>query len=160
MTKKLYRSRSDKKLCGVCGGLAEYFELDVNIIRVAAHCLLLFRRNRPCRVYRGGVSDSRAGPGINGSGASRTAAGADKRSAPLAFRKKAYPSRRLQKPTSSRRLFPVSKERTKPAHRQKRQSDGITQARPSKTLRKPFSAGKSGTFIPIWKERRQQRIFA
>ena len=36
MTKKLYRSRSDKKLCGVCGGLAEYFELDVNIIRVAA----------------------------------------------------------------------------------------------------------------------------
>lgn len=35
MTKKLYRSRSDKKLCGVCGGLAEYFELDVNIIRVA-----------------------------------------------------------------------------------------------------------------------------
>ena len=36
MTKKLYRSRSDKKLCGVCGGLADYFELDVNIIRVAA----------------------------------------------------------------------------------------------------------------------------
>ena len=25
--KKLYRSR-DKKLCGVCGGIAEYFELD------------------------------------------------------------------------------------------------------------------------------------
>ena len=36
MTKKLYRSRSDKKLCGVCGGLADYFDLDVNIIRVAA----------------------------------------------------------------------------------------------------------------------------
>ena len=42
MTKKLYRSRSDKKLCGVCGGLAEYFELDVNIIRVAAIVSCLF----------------------------------------------------------------------------------------------------------------------
>ena len=36
MAKKLYRSRNDKKLCGVCGGLADYFGLDVNIIRVAA----------------------------------------------------------------------------------------------------------------------------
>ena len=32
--KKLYRSATDKKVCGVCGGLAEYFELDVNLVRV------------------------------------------------------------------------------------------------------------------------------
>ena len=31
--KKLYRSR-DKKLCGVCGGIAEYFELDPTLIRI------------------------------------------------------------------------------------------------------------------------------
>ena len=35
MEKKLYRSRTDKKLCGVCGGLAEYFNIDSTIIRLA-----------------------------------------------------------------------------------------------------------------------------
>jgi phage shock protein PspC (stress-responsive transcriptional regulator) len=34
MEKKLYRSRKDKKICGVCGGLAKYFEIDVTIIRL------------------------------------------------------------------------------------------------------------------------------
>ena len=34
MEKKLYRSATDKKLCGVCGGLGEYFKLDPTIIRV------------------------------------------------------------------------------------------------------------------------------
>ncbi len=32
--KKLYRSIADKKLCGVCGGLGEYFEVDPTIVRV------------------------------------------------------------------------------------------------------------------------------
>ena len=32
--KKLYRSRSQKMLAGVCGGIAEYFEIDVSIIRI------------------------------------------------------------------------------------------------------------------------------
>jgi phage shock protein C len=36
MTKKLYRSRSDRKLWGVCGGLANYFDMDPTIIRVIA----------------------------------------------------------------------------------------------------------------------------
>lgn len=35
MKKKLYKSISDKKLCGVCGGVAEYFELDPTLIRLA-----------------------------------------------------------------------------------------------------------------------------
>ncbi len=32
--KKLYRSESDKKLAGVCGGLADYLNVDVTIIRL------------------------------------------------------------------------------------------------------------------------------
>ena len=32
--KKLYRSMADKKLCGVCGGLGEYFEVDPTLIRL------------------------------------------------------------------------------------------------------------------------------
>ena len=34
MEKKLYRSKSDKKLAGVCGGLAKYLNVDVTLIRV------------------------------------------------------------------------------------------------------------------------------
>lgn len=32
--KRLMRSSTDKKIAGVCGGLAEYFDLDPTIIRV------------------------------------------------------------------------------------------------------------------------------
>ena len=34
MVKKLYRSVTDKKLCGVCGGLGEYFEIDSTLVRL------------------------------------------------------------------------------------------------------------------------------
>jgi phage shock protein C len=34
MTKKLYRSRSDRMIAGVCGGLGEYFGIDPTIVRV------------------------------------------------------------------------------------------------------------------------------
>jgi phage shock protein C len=34
MTKKLYRSRSDRMLAGVCGGLADYFGIDPTIVRI------------------------------------------------------------------------------------------------------------------------------
>jgi len=33
--KRLYKSNSDIKLDGVCGGIAEYFEVDPTIVRVA-----------------------------------------------------------------------------------------------------------------------------
>lgn len=33
--KKLYKSKSNKKICGVCGGIAEYFDMDPTIIRLA-----------------------------------------------------------------------------------------------------------------------------
>ena len=32
--RRLFRSQSDKKLAGVCGGLGSYFDIDSNIIRV------------------------------------------------------------------------------------------------------------------------------
>ena len=34
MEKKLYRSREDKKLAGVCGGLAKFFGIDPSIVRL------------------------------------------------------------------------------------------------------------------------------
>lgn len=34
MTKKLYRS-NDKRIAGICGGIAEYFNVDPTIIRLA-----------------------------------------------------------------------------------------------------------------------------
>lgn len=41
MTKKLYRSQHDKMLSGVCGGLAEYFDIDPIIPRLGFIILLL-----------------------------------------------------------------------------------------------------------------------
>ena len=35
MNKRLYRSRTDKQLAGVCGGLGKYFDIDPTIIRLA-----------------------------------------------------------------------------------------------------------------------------
>lgn len=39
--KKLYRSVTDKKIAGVCGGLGDYFGIDANILRIIAVILLL-----------------------------------------------------------------------------------------------------------------------
>lgn len=34
--KRLYKTEgNDKKVCGVCGGIAEYFDVDPTLIRVA-----------------------------------------------------------------------------------------------------------------------------
>jgi phage shock protein PspC (stress-responsive transcriptional regulator) len=40
--KKLTLSTTDKKLAGVCGGLAEYFGLDSNLIRIILVCCVIF----------------------------------------------------------------------------------------------------------------------
>jgi len=34
MAKKLYRSSKQRMIAGICGGLAEYFDVDVNIMRL------------------------------------------------------------------------------------------------------------------------------
>ena len=41
MEKRLYRSRTDRVIWGVCGGLAKYFDIDPVIVRVIA-VLLIF----------------------------------------------------------------------------------------------------------------------
>lgn len=41
MEKRLYRSRNNKVIAGVCGGLAEYFNIDPVIVRIIAIVLLL-----------------------------------------------------------------------------------------------------------------------
>jgi phage shock protein C len=33
-TRKLYRSKANRQLAGVCGGLAQYFNLDATLVRV------------------------------------------------------------------------------------------------------------------------------
>jgi len=41
MSKKLYRSKKDKKIAGVCGGIAEYFDVDPTLVRVFTVLTLL-----------------------------------------------------------------------------------------------------------------------
>ena len=47
MNKKLYRSRNDKMIAGVCSGLAEYFDLDPTLVRLGVVLLSL--------AYGGGI---------------------------------------------------------------------------------------------------------
>lgn len=35
MDKKLYLSDTNKKIAGVCGGIAEYFNIDATLVRLA-----------------------------------------------------------------------------------------------------------------------------
>lgn len=39
-SKRLYRSRRDVMICGVCGGIAEYFDIDPTIVRLIAVVLI------------------------------------------------------------------------------------------------------------------------
>jgi phage shock protein C len=41
MVKKLYRSKKNRKIAGVCGGIAEYFGVDPIIVRLIALILVL-----------------------------------------------------------------------------------------------------------------------
>ncbi|MBP9040565.1 MAG: PspC domain-containing protein [Anaerolineaceae bacterium] len=41
-TKKLYRSRTDRKIAGVCGGLGEYFGIDPTLMRLLFVLGLIF----------------------------------------------------------------------------------------------------------------------
>ena len=42
MEKKLYKSLTNKKICGVCAGLAEYLNLDVTVVRLIWAVVTLF----------------------------------------------------------------------------------------------------------------------
>ncbi|MGG0823817.1 PspC domain-containing protein [Paenibacillus turicensis] len=39
--KKLYRSRTDKKVSGLCGGLSIYFNIDASIVRLVIAVVML-----------------------------------------------------------------------------------------------------------------------
>ncbi len=39
--KKLYKSKADKKICGVCGGIAEYLDCDPTMVRLVAVLIAL-----------------------------------------------------------------------------------------------------------------------
>ena len=42
MRRRLYKSDMDKKLMGVCGGIADYFDIDSTIVRLVFVFLTLF----------------------------------------------------------------------------------------------------------------------
>ena len=50
-TKKLYRSRTDRMMAGVCGGLGRYLGVDPTLIRLAFVLLLLFGIGSGLLVY-------------------------------------------------------------------------------------------------------------
>ena len=39
--KKLFRSTTNRMVCGVCGGIAHYFDVDSNLIRLITAALVL-----------------------------------------------------------------------------------------------------------------------
>ncbi len=41
-SKKLYRSKTDKMISGVCGGLAQYFGVDATLVRLVFALLVFF----------------------------------------------------------------------------------------------------------------------
>lgn len=43
MAKKLWKSRKDKKIDGVCAGIANYFNIDVTIVRLVFVALVFFK---------------------------------------------------------------------------------------------------------------------
>jgi phage shock protein PspC (stress-responsive transcriptional regulator) len=42
MAKKLYRSKDERMIWGICGGLAKHFDIDPTIVRVIAVAALFF----------------------------------------------------------------------------------------------------------------------
>ena len=50
MNKRLARSTTDVKLCGVCAGIAEYFGIDPTLVRIAYAVIMVFSAFVPCIV--------------------------------------------------------------------------------------------------------------
>ena len=40
--KKLYKSKSQRMISGVCGGIAEYFDMDVTLVRLGFAAISIF----------------------------------------------------------------------------------------------------------------------
>ena len=53
--KKLYRVEEGKMLCGVCGGIAEYLNIDVTVIRLIAAVLTVCSVGTGVLLYAAGA---------------------------------------------------------------------------------------------------------
>lgn len=51
MNKRLYKSRSQRMICGVCGGIAEYFNIDPTLIRLGAVLMGVFSAGSAVLAY-------------------------------------------------------------------------------------------------------------
>lgn len=51
MTKKLYRSQKQKMIAGICGGLAEYFNIDISLARLLFVALALLTALLPLVLF-------------------------------------------------------------------------------------------------------------
>jgi phage shock protein PspC (stress-responsive transcriptional regulator) len=51
MARRLYRSRKQRMLGGVCGGVAEYFNLDPTVVRLIWAFLALFPGTMPVGLF-------------------------------------------------------------------------------------------------------------
>ena len=51
MTKKLTRSVTDKKLTGLCGGLARYFNVDATLVRLIVAAAAFFSFGTAILIY-------------------------------------------------------------------------------------------------------------
>lgn len=49
--KKLYKSRYDRKLCGVCGGIGEYFGIDSTLVRLIMVLIALVSAGFPVAIF-------------------------------------------------------------------------------------------------------------
>ena len=50
-TKKLYRSRKDKMIAGICGGIGEIYSLDPTMIRLVYALITIFSAGTAILVY-------------------------------------------------------------------------------------------------------------
>ena len=51
MSKRLKKSYSDRKIAGVCGGIAEYFGIDSTIIRILFVAAFILGMGSPGLIY-------------------------------------------------------------------------------------------------------------
>lgn len=69
-TKRLYRSETDKKLGGLCGGLAEYLNVDATLLRLIVAIAVVFSAGTALVIYILGCLVVPTAP--RGSGTERT----------------------------------------------------------------------------------------
>jgi len=51
MAKKLYRSKTKKMIAGVCGGLADYLDIDANLMRLLFVAIALLTALLPMVIF-------------------------------------------------------------------------------------------------------------